>query len=110
MAVANQENHLVSDVSEKITNAFSGPPTVAAEESSAVLQSLSNQRTMFLVLLLRAKILDNPLSLLCSKTDLARKGTKTITGVYHLGHNTRQDRGVHRHQLQRHQLLIPARR
>ena len=110
MAVANQENHLVSDVFEKIMNAFSGPPIVVAEESSVVLQSRSNQRTIYLVSLLQVRTPDNPLSLLCSKTDLVRKGTKTITGAYHLGHNTRQDRGVHRRQLQRHQLLTPARR
>ena len=108
MAVANQENHLVSDVFEKTTNAFSAPLIVVAEELSAVLQTQSNQRTMFLVLLLQAKILDNPLWLLCLKTDLVRIGIKTTTDAYPLGRSIRQDRGAHRHQPQRHQPLTLA--
>lgn len=52
MAVANQENRLVSDVSEKTMNVFSDHLIVVAEESNAMLQSRSNQRLMLIVLLL----------------------------------------------------------
>jgi hypothetical protein len=110
MAVANQENHPVSDVFEKTMNVFSGHLIVVAEESNAILQSRSNRRMRFLKLLPRVKTPDSPLFLLCNKIVLVRKGTKTITDAYHLGHNTHQDRGVHRHQFQMHQPLTLAQR
>jgi hypothetical protein len=108
MEVANQENHLVSDVFEKTMNVFSAHLIAAAEELNAMLQSRSNQKTNSLMLLLKVKIPDSPLFLLCSKTVLVRKETKATTDACHLGHNIHQDRGAHRHQFQRHQLLILA--
>jgi hypothetical protein len=110
MAVANQENHLVSDVFEKTMNVSSGHLIAVAEESNAMLRSRSNQRMRCLKLLPQVKIPHSPLSLLFSKTVLVRKGTKTITDAYHLGHNTHQDREVHRHQFQMHRPLTLARR
>jgi len=110
MEVANQENHLVSDVFEKIMSASLGHLIVAAEESNAVLRDRSNQKMIFLMLLPKAKISDNPQFLPSNKTILARKGTKAITDACHLGHSIHQDRGAHRHQSQRHRLLILARR
>jgi hypothetical protein len=108
MEVANQENHLVSDVLEKTMSAFSDRLIAAAEESNAMLQGRSNQKTNFLMLLPKVKIPDSPLFLLCSKTVLVRKETKATIDACHLGHNIHQDRGAHRHQFQRHQLLTLA--
>lgn len=110
MAVANQEDHHVSDAFEKTMNAFSDHLIVEAEESNAALQSRSSQKMEFLVTLLRAKISDNPLLLKCNRTVLVKKGTRTITDSCHLGRNIRQGREAPQHQFQRHQLLTLARK
>lgn len=109
MVVANQESHLVSGAFEKTMNAFSGHPIVEAEESNAALQSRSNQKMVFLVMLLQVKILGNLLLFMCSRT-IVKKGTRTITDSCHHGRNTRRGRGAHRHQSQRHQPPTLARR
>jgi hypothetical protein len=110
MEVANQENRHVSDVFEKIMSVFLAHLIVVAEESNAMLRNQSNLKMTFLMLLLKVKIPDNPLFLLCSKTVLVRKRTEATIDACHLGHNIHQDRGAHRHQSQRHQLLILVRK
>jgi len=110
MAVANRENHLVSDAFERTMNVFSDHLIVVAEESNAMLQNRNNQRLMYLVLLPRVKTLDNLPSHLCNKTVFMSKAMKTTTDAYHLGNNTRRVRGVHRPQLQKRQPLTLARR